>query len=77
MKDWTHLTEEEKKKRQEEDTKKAEEAKKAKDEEEKKETDKFNALDELGKIQSRWTKKVSEVHAKALERLAVKRLTKV
>lgn len=77
MKDWTHLTEEEKKKRQEEDTKKGEEAKKAKDEEEKKETDKFNALDELGKIQYKWTKKVSEVHAKALERLAVKRLTKV
>ncbi len=76
MKDWTHLTEEEKKKRQEEEAKKSEEAKKAKEEEEKKETDKFNALDELGKIQYKWTKKTAEVHARALERLAVKRLSK-
>ena len=50
MKDWSNLTEEERKKRQEEEGKKAEEAKKAKEEEEKKEADKFNALDELGKV---------------------------
>jgi hypothetical protein len=50
QKDWSILTDEEKKKREEEEAKKNEEAKKAREEEEKKELDKFNALDELGKI---------------------------
>lgn len=76
MRDWSNLTVEEKAKREEEEKKKGEEEKKAKDEEEKKELDEFNKLDDLGKIQHKWRKKVQDIHNKALERLTVKRLTK-
>lgn len=62
MKDWSNLTEEEKKKRQEEEDKKREEEKKKNDEEEKKQADEYAKLDELGKIQANWNKKVNEVH---------------
>eukprot|EP00347_Sterkiella_histriomuscorum_P004984 403358342 len=76
LKDWSNLTQEEKDKRLVEETKKKEEEKKKHDEEEKKQADEFAKLDELGKIQHKWKKKVNEVHVKALERLTVKRLTK-
>ena len=75
-KDWSHLREDEKAKRLEEEKKAEEEAKKKNDEEEKKEADEFAKLDDLGKIQSKWRKRVMESHNKALERLAVKRLSK-
>jgi hypothetical protein len=77
MKDWSNLKEEEKAKRLEEEKKKDEEEKKKSDEEAKKEADEFAKLDELGKIQSKWRKKVQDIHTKALERLTVKRLSKV
>ena len=76
MKNWSNLTEEEKKKRQEEDSKRAEEEKKKSEEEVKKQADEYAKLDELGKIQANWNKKVDETHKNALDRLAVKRLTK-
>lgn len=76
LKDWSHLKEEEKTKRLEEEKKKEEEEKKVKDEEEKKANEEFAKLDDLGKIQYTWRKKTKDLHSKALERLAVKRLTK-
>ena len=76
MKDWSNLTEEEKKKREEEEGKKQEEEKKKKEEEEKKQADDFAKLDDLGKIQATWNKKVDDMHKQSQERLAVKRLTK-
>ena len=76
MKDWSNLTEEEKTKRTEEEKKHKEEETKKKEEENKKEADEFAKLDELGKIQSTWRKKIDDVHHKALDRLAVKRLGK-
>jgi hypothetical protein len=75
-KDWSHLREDEKAKRLEEEKKGDEEAKKKKDEEEKKEADEFAKLDEQGKIQAKWRKKVNEIHKKALERLTIRRLSK-
>jgi hypothetical protein len=50
-KNLSNLTPEERKARQEEEDKRKEEEVKVKDEEEKKETDAYNALDDLGKIQ--------------------------
>ena len=76
LKDWSHLNEEEKKKREEEEKKKHEEEKKLKDEEEKKHNEEFAKLDEVGKIQSTWRKKVDETHSKATDRLKLKRLSK-
>lgn len=76
MKNWSNLTEEEKKKREEEEAKAKEEEKKAKDEEDKKEADEYAKLDDLGKIQHNWDKKVKEIHDKATDRLARKRLNK-
>lgn len=76
MKNWSNLTEEEKKKREEEEAKAKEEEKKKKEEEEKKEADQFAALDDLGKIQHTWNKKVQEIHDKATDALALKRLNK-
>lgn len=76
LKDWSNLTEEEKKKREEEEQKKKDEEKKAHDEEEKKLADEFAKLDELGKIQATWAKKVDAIHHGSTDRLAVKRLTK-
>jgi hypothetical protein len=76
LKDWSNLTEEEKKKREEEEQKKKEEEKKAQDEEEKKHADEFAKLDDLGKIQATWAKKVDGIHHGSTDRLAVKRLTK-
>lgn len=75
-KDWSMLTEEEKKKRQEEENKKVEEEKKKDAEEEKKAADEYAKLDELGKIQHNWNKKVDGVHHASTDRLALKRLTK-
>lgn len=62
LKDWSNLTEEEKKKRQEEEDKKDVEEKKKHEEEAKKEADDFAKLDDLGKIQANWNKKIEEVH---------------
>lgn len=76
MKNWSNLTEEEKKKRQEEQAKKDEEEKKKSDEEEKKQADEYAKLDEQGKIQANWNKKVEAIHKGALDRLKLKRLTK-
>jgi len=76
MKNWTNLTEEEKKKREEEEAKQKEEEKKKHEEEEKKEADEFAKLDDLGKIQHTWNKKVQEIHDKAHDALAKKRLNK-
>ena len=76
LKDWSNLTQAEKDKRLEEEAKHKEEEKKQKDEEEKKENEEFAKLDDLGKIQHKWRKKVIEIENKAKERLAVKRLTK-
>lgn len=76
LKDWSNLTQEEKDKRLAEEAKLKEEEKKKKDEEEKKQADEFAKLDDLGKIQHKWRKKVEDTHGKALERLTVKRLTK-
>lgn len=53
----------------EEENKKVEEAKRAAE-------DEYNKLDELGKIQHNWNKYVEEIHTKASDRLALKRLTK-
>ena len=74
--DWSMLTEAEKEARQKlkEEEGKAEEAKKA--EETKAEEDAFNALDDLGKINAEWAKKVSVIHKESLERLKLKRLSK-
>jgi hypothetical protein len=60
--DWSMLTEAEKEARQKakEEEEKAGEAKKA--EETKAADDAYNALDELGKINADWAKKVSKVH---------------
>jgi BTB And C-terminal Kelch len=76
LKDWSNLTEEEKAKRKEEEDKLAEEEKKKAEEEKKKEDDEYAKLDELGKIQANWNKKVEDVHKQSLDRLAVKRLNK-
>ncbi len=76
LKDWSNLTEEERKKREEEETKKKEEEKKKSEEEVKKQADEFAKLDELGKIQATWRKKVEDTHNKSLDRLKLKRLTK-
>jgi membrane protein involved in colicin uptake len=76
MKNWSNLTEEEKKKREEENAKKNEEEKKKSDEEEKKQADEYAKLDEQGKIQANWNKKVEAIHKGALDRLKLKRLTK-
>lgn len=62
LKDWSNLNEEEKKKRQEEQDKKSEEEKKKGEEEKKKQDDEYAKLDDLGKIQSNWIKKVDDVH---------------
>lgn len=75
-KNWSHLREDEKTKRLEEEKKGQEEEKKKQDEEAKKQADEFAKLDELGKIQSKWRKRVEESHTKALERLTMRRLTK-
>lgn len=48
----------------------------AKDEEEKKEQDAFNALDDLGKIQHDWKKKIEKQHKEVDARLILKRLNK-
>ena len=76
LKNWSNLTEEEKKKREEEEKKKDEEEKKKHDEEEKKSSEEFAKLDDLGKIQAKWRKKVDEIHHQAIDRLTLKRLTK-
>lgn len=76
LKDWSHLTEEERKKREEEEAKKVEEEKKKNEEEEKKQADEYAKLDEVGKIQANWNKKVDAIHKDAQDRLAVKRLSK-
>lgn len=76
MKNWSNLTEEEKKKREEEEAKAKEEEKKKHEEEEKKQADEYAKLDELGKIQANWNKKIDDIHKHALDRLVVKRLTK-
>lgn len=77
LNDWSFLTEEEKAQRTEQQRKKAEEEEKAKAEEEKKAGEEFAKLDELGKVQHKWRGRVKEIHAKALDRLNVRRLSKV
>jgi DNA-directed RNA polymerase len=76
MKNWTNLTEEERKKREEEEAKAKEEETKKKEEEEKKDADEFAKLDDLGKIQHTWNKKVQEIHDAATDALALKRLNR-
>lgn len=76
LKDWSNLTEEEKKKRQEEEDKRHEEERKKEEEEKKKQDDEYAKLDDLGKVQANWNKKVDDVHKQSLDRLAVKRLSK-
>ena len=69
--DWTHLTQEEKDARTKaQEEKKAEEAK-AKEDAEKASQDAYNALDDLGKANADWAKKVEIVHNEAAERLKI------
>ena len=75
-KDWSNLNEEEIKKRKEDETKAQEEENKKVEEAKKVALDEYNKLDELGKIQHDWNKKVEDIHTKATDRLAIKRLTK-
>lgn len=75
-KDWTNLNEEEIKKRKEDEAKEKEEENKKIEEAKKAADDEYNKLDDLGKIQHNWNKKVEEIHTKASERLALKRLSK-
>lgn len=75
-KDWTNLNEEEIKKRKEDEAKEKEEENKKIEEAKKVALDEYNKLDELGKIQHNWNKKVEEIHTKASDRLALKRLSK-
>lgn len=75
-KDWTNLNEEEIKKRKEDEAKEKEEENKKIEEAKKVALDEYNKLDELGKIQHDWNKKVEEIHTKASDRLALKRLSK-
>jgi hypothetical protein len=76
MKNWDNLKEEERKKREEEEAKHKEEEAKKKEEEDKKEAEEFGKLDDLGKIQHTWNKKVQEIHDAATDALALKRLNK-
>lgn len=75
-KDWSNLNEEEIKKRKEDEAKHQEEENKIHEAAKKAAEDEYNKLDELGKIQHNWNKKVEELHVKAHDRLALKRLTK-
>ena len=74
--DWSMLNEAEKENRlkAKEEEGKAEEAKKA--EETKASEDAYNALDELGKINADWAKKVQVIHKESNERLKLQRLSK-
>jgi DNA-directed RNA polymerase len=76
MKNWDNLTEEERKKREEEDAKAKEEETKLKEAEAAKEKEEFDKLDDLGKIQFTWNKKVQEIHHEATDALSLKRLNK-
>lgn len=75
-KDWTNLNEEEIKKRKEDEAKEKEEENKKIEAAKKAADDEYNKLDDLGKIQHNWNKKVEEIHTKASDRLALKRLSK-
>ena len=75
-KDWSMLTAEERKQREEQQQKEAEEKKTKHDEEEKAKNDAFAALDDAGKIQSRWNDQSEERRREATARLALKRLPK-
>jgi type I site-specific restriction endonuclease len=74
--DWSMLTSAEKEAREKakEEEQQAEALKKA--EESKAEDDAYNALDDLGKINADWAKKVKSVHKESAERLQLKRLSK-
>jgi len=74
--DWTHLTEEEKEGRKKAQEEKETAEKAAKDEEEKQKEADYNALDDLGKANADWAKKVEVVHKECTERLKLCRLSK-
>ena len=76
MKNWDNLTGEERKKREEEEAKAKEEEAKLKEAEAAKEKAEFDKLDDLGKIQSTWNKKVQEIHQEATDALTLKRLNR-
>jgi hypothetical protein len=76
MKNWANLTEEERKKREEEDNKAKEEDNKKREDEDNKEKAEFDKLDDLGKIQYTWNKKVMDTHHEATDALSLKRLNR-
>ena len=76
LKNWENLKEEEKKNREEEEAKAKEEEAKLKEADAAKEKEEFDKLDDLGKIQFTWNKKVMDIHHEATDALALKRLSK-
>ena len=74
--DWSNLSQEERENRKKQQEEKDTQEKTKKEEEEKEAKAAYDALDELGKINFEWNKKVEVVHKECSERLKLQRLTK-
>ncbi len=74
-KNLTYLNDEEKKKRLEDEEASKKEAELKAEEEKKALEAEYAGMDELPRIQKIWNKKVEELHAKAEDRVVLKRLT--
>ena len=74
--DWSHLTEEEKENRKKADEEKSAADNAKKEEEKKASDDAYAALDDLGKANADWNKKVDEMHVECNNRLKISRLSK-